>query len=345
MSYFCIGLVRGYSAPAIPSIKEIDFDLLPTKDIASGASKIWLIKRKILFQLHKLAKLFFQIGSIAPAGAFAGSLVAGPLMHFISRKYTILTAATIWVISWILIASATYWPVLLAGRVLSGFCVGLTLPSAQIYAITECTDPKIRGIIGSFPSIAMSGGILTCYILGSFLSWYNLALQINFKLAVFLTLIMITMPRSPVWLRSKNLKKEAEKSSRWLGLENIPESGRRSFPQKHASNENHHSWKTITSRPVLMPLTIGLTLLAIQQLSGIDSIIFFTVEIFRSSVSLIVFMVGFSFGFGSIPYLLMGEIFPAAQRSLLSSIAGSMNFGIMFLVIKTYHPLGTHNEQ
>lgn len=40
------------------------------------------------------------------------------------------------------------------------------------------------------------------------------------------------------------------------------------------------------SRPILMPLAIGLTLLAIQQLSGIDSIIFFTVEIFRSSGNL-----------------------------------------------------------
>lgn len=56
-------------------------------------------------------------------------------------------------------------------------------------------------------------------------------------------------------------------------------------------------------------------------------------------VSLIVFMIGFSVGFGCIPFLLMGEIFPSAQRSLLSSIAGSVNLGIMFVVIKTYHPL------
>lgn len=55
--------------------------------------------------------------------------------------------------------------------------------------------------------------------------------------------------------------------------------------------------------------------------------------------SLIVFMIGFSVGFGCIPFLLMGEIFPSPQRSLLSSIAGSVNLGIMFIVIKTYHPL------
>lgn len=50
-------------------------------------------------------------------------------------------------------------------------------------------------------------------------------------------------------------------------------------------------------------------------------------------------MFGYSIGFGSIPYLLLGEIFPAKQRGLLSSIAGSFNLGVMFIVIVTYHPL------
>lgn len=75
-----------------------------------------------------------KIGSIPPSGAFFGSIVAGPLMHYIGRKYTILTAAPIWAISWIMIANATNWQYLVAGRMLSGFCVGLSLPSAQIYA-------------------------------------------------------------------------------------------------------------------------------------------------------------------------------------------------------------------
>lgn len=50
-------------------------------------------------------------------------------------------------------------------------------------------------------------------------------------------------------------------------------------------------------------------------------------------------MVGFSFGFGSIPFLLMGELFPTKQRGILSSVAGSFNLLIMFIVIITYHPL------
>jgi facilitated trehalose transporter len=56
-------------------------------------------------------------------------------------------------------------------------------------------------------------------------------------------------------------------------------------------------------------------------------------------VSLMVFMIGFSIGYCSIPFLLMGELIPQRQRSFLSSIAGSLNLGIMFIVIKTYHDL------
>lgn len=50
-------------------------------------------------------------------------------------------------------------------------------------------------------------------------------------------------------------------------------------------------------------------------------------------------MVGYSIGFGCIPYLLLGELFPAQQRSVASAIAGSFNLGVMFVVIKTYHYL------
>lgn len=35
----------------------------------------------------------------------------------------------------------------------------------------------------------------------------------------------------------------------------------------------------------------------------------------------------------------MGELFPTKQRGILSSVAGSYNLLVMFVVIVTYHPL------
>lgn len=43
------------------------------------------------------------------------------------------------------------------------------------FQIGECVDPKIRGILGSLPSIFMSLAILTSYIIGSLVKWDILA--------------------------------------------------------------------------------------------------------------------------------------------------------------------------
>ncbi|XP_053685630.1 facilitated trehalose transporter Tret1-2 homolog [Sabethes cyaneus] len=390
LSYFCIGLVRGYSAPAVPSMNEINPGLLPDKNIASWVS------------------------SIPPFGAFFGSLLAFPLMHIIGRKYTVLLTSPVWIAAWVMIAVAEDWKTLLIARMLSGFGAGLTLPSAQIY-VSECSDPKIRGVIGSLPALSMSVGILVTYILGKYIEWRLLA-WVCCGAACFLFIAVICCPQSPVWLKTKKRYEKAHHSAKWLHLQGFTFDPNAQDIQKAAVNgamterkERPHSRKALCRRVVLMPLGIGLALLSIQQLSGIDAVIFFTVEIFRSAgssldghlatiivgtvqvlsnfsalfvvdragrkplliisgvimslamasmgaafhlnsigntcfgylpvVSLITFMIGFSLGYGCIPFLLMGELFPTAQRSLLSSLAGSFNLAVMFVVIKTYHPL------
>lgn len=47
--------------------------------------------------------------------------------------------------------------------------------SNPLSKVSECTDSHIRGVIGSFPALAMSAGILMSYILGDFLNWNQLA--------------------------------------------------------------------------------------------------------------------------------------------------------------------------
>lgn len=51
---------------------------------------------------------------------------------------------------------------------------------------------------------------------------------------------------------------------------------------------------------------------------------------------LITFMIGYSVGFASVPYVLMGEILPRASRNLLGSISTGFNLLNTFLVIKLF---------
>lgn len=97
----------------------------------------------------------------------------------------------------------------------------------------------------------------------------------------------MAMPESPVWLRSKKRYKEAEEAVAWLKLPPTPiivsEKVEMELKQMNKSEDNAPQKSIYFTRPVIMPLIIGLTLLVLQQISGIDSIIFFTVEIFRAS--------------------------------------------------------------
>lgn len=271
-------------------------DLLPTKAIWSWA------------------------GSIAPFGGFIGSILSAPLLHFVGRKHTVCIASPVGAIAWAIVATSHSWHWLIAGRILSGVCAGLCLPSAQIY-VTECTDARIRGVIGSFPSMAMSAGILVSYVLGCFMPWHTLA-WVSCGVALSVAVAVGFLPQSPTWLgASAKREKRAARSRKWLKLERgivltattatattttvqpvemlaLKGGGddgdvdtlrftnfEHDEPEAISDERAAYSWAVLLSGPVLRPLGIGLTLLLIQQFSGIDAVIFFTVDIFRASGS------------------------------------------------------------
>lgn len=72
-------------------------------------------------------------GAIPPVGALIGSLVSGPMMQVLGRRKTVLVASPLWAASWIVLATAQNYAVVLTGRICTGFCVGLVLPATQVY--------------------------------------------------------------------------------------------------------------------------------------------------------------------------------------------------------------------
>ncbi len=58
-------------------------------------------------------------------------------------------------------------------------------------------------------------------------------------------------------------------------------------------------------------------------------------------IGLNIFMVGYSVGFASVPFVIMGELFPNRYRNVLSSISSSFNLTNTFLVIKLFTNLQT----
>jgi len=82
----------------------------------------------------KLTIAFFPFsGSVPPIGSVFGSLAAGPLLAILGRKWTLALISIPYSIGFLLIGFATHPSVMIVGRIVKGFIIGVATPSAQIY--------------------------------------------------------------------------------------------------------------------------------------------------------------------------------------------------------------------
>ncbi|KAG8228525.1 hypothetical protein J437_LFUL008982 [Ladona fulva] len=185
-----IGFSSAYTSPALASMTEKGSTLQVTEQEES-----W-------------------IGGLLPLSALVGGIIGGPLIESLGRRNTILGTAVPFVISWLLIAMASNVGMVLGGRAIAGFCVGIGSLSFPVY-LGETIQPEVRGTLGLLPTAIGNIGILLCFVVGSYLNWSNLAffgatLPIPFLICMFL------IPETPRWYISKNRTKEARKALQWL---------------------------------------------------------------------------------------------------------------------------------
>lgn len=86
-----------------------------------------------------------------PLAGLAGGCLGGPLIEYLGRKNTILATAVPFIVSWLLIACAVNVGMVLAGRALSGLCVGIASLSLPVY-LGETVQPEVRGTLGLLPT-------------------------------------------------------------------------------------------------------------------------------------------------------------------------------------------------
>ncbi|KAK3687154.1 general substrate transporter [Podospora appendiculata] len=86
------------------------------------------------------------INSTFSGGAVFGSLMGGFTMDRFGRKMTIMMGALICLLGAILQAAAQNLAMILVGRIIAGWAVGLLSMAVPVYQ-SECAHPKIRGLI------------------------------------------------------------------------------------------------------------------------------------------------------------------------------------------------------
>lgn len=154
------------------------------------------------------------VGSFLAIGAFLGALPAGVLAEKIGRKYTTMSLALPYLLSWALIIFANGAGMLYAGRFLIGISTGASCVVAPMY-ISEFAEISIRGALGAFFQLFLTVGILFVYAIGPYVSWVLLSVMC----AVFPALLIVAMfivPESPTYLVKTGRRSEAAVALKWF---------------------------------------------------------------------------------------------------------------------------------
>jgi len=261
---FGLGTVLAWSSPAIPDLREGDSKLGNITD----SDESW-------------------IGSIINLGAMTSGPITGIFIDSVGRKTSMLLLSAPFVLGWLLVAYAQNLAMMLCGRFIIGFCGGSFSLAAPVY-IGETSEDSIRGALGSGFQLMVVTGILFVNVLGSFVSWQWLSLICGFVPLIFLV-AMIFVPESPRYLLTKGKTAEASQALCWLrgktSATDVEDELRIIEMSVNESLSQKTTLKDLLQPHYLKPTVILLGLMLFQQLSGINAVIFYTVQIFKDAGS------------------------------------------------------------
>jgi sugar porter (SP) family MFS transporter len=244
-----------------------------------------VISGAILFiktQFHLSSTMEEIVVSSVLVGAVFGATLGGALTDRFGRRSLILLAALIFAAGSIgnALAPSVSW--LIAFEVVSGVAIGISSFLAPMY-IAEVVPARVRGALVAVNMLAITTGIVTAYLTDYALAG-NKDWRMMFGLgaipAIGLLIGMLSLPDSPRWLIKKSRIPEAKKALDRLRMPQEVDQEVRDIQQ--SMTEQAGNWKTELLRPAIeMPLIVGIGLAVFQQLSGINTVIYYAPTIFK----------------------------------------------------------------
>ncbi|KAM0722588.1 hypothetical protein Q7P37_002029 [Cladosporium fusiforme] len=149
-------------------------------------------------------------------GSWLASLCSGFLSDILGRKTAIQVGAVIWVIGSIITAASQNIAMLIVGRIINGFCVGICSAQVPVY-ISEIAPPSKRGRLVGAQQWAITWGIMIMFYISYGCSFIDgpAAFRTPWALqmipAIILFFGMIFLPESPRWLATKDRWEECER--------------------------------------------------------------------------------------------------------------------------------------
>jgi sugar porter (SP) family MFS transporter len=225
--------------------------------------------------------------AIALAGAAIGAAMAGYLSDRAGRRSVIFFAGLLFIAGAILSAFAQDVTVLLIGRFLVGLAIGVASMLTPLY-LAEISPASDRGAIVSLNQLCITGGILISYLVGFALAditnGWRWMLALGAVPGVILSTGMLVLPESPRWLAGRGRMQDAERVLRHLRGDGDV-SAELSALRTDLLREDQRltSARHLLAPRLRRPLIIGIGLAMFQQITGINTVIYFAPTIFQSA--------------------------------------------------------------
>ncbi len=220
------------------------------------------------------------------AGAAVGALLGGRLADLFGRRTLLIITALIFAAGAILCAAAISAAVLFAGRVIVGLGIGLSSGTVPVY-ISEVSPPDARGWTVSLFQLSITIGILLAYLVDYAFANVGQGWRWMFGLSVvpaaIFALGMIYLPESPRWL-VRGGRHDAARAilSRVRATPDV-DAELQEIELSSSQGPEHGNWRDLLSRSLRPALIVGIGLAIFQQITGINTVIYYAPRIVQSA--------------------------------------------------------------
>jgi SP family galactose:H+ symporter-like MFS transporter len=219
--------------------------------------------------------------SIVLVGAMLGAIAGGSIADRIGRRATLLWGGGIFLVASLLAPASPNAATLIVARALLGIAIGFTSVTAPVY-ISELAPPQSRGRLIGLYQFALTVGIALADLVGYWFAGQH-AWRLMFGLgaapAALFVVLLLTLPESPRWLFAQNRITEAQS----VLSSYTDEAGARLLIEDiHSALDLkvEKRWSALWSPAVRLSLLIAVGFTVLQQVTGINTIIYYGPRIF-----------------------------------------------------------------
>jgi sugar porter (SP) family MFS transporter len=219
-------------------------------------------------------------------GATVAAAFAGAVSDAFGRKWVIIVVALLFVVGALGSAAAPSLTVLLAARTVVGVAIGVASMLTPLY-LAEMAPKERRGFVVSLNQFCITFGILVSYLVdyaftGVVGDW-RWMLGAGAVPGLVLFLGMLLLPESPRWLAGRGRLDAARAALRRMRENQDVEPELAELRRDTVGDNGHTPWSALLAPGTRRPLIIGVALAVFQQVTGINTVIYYAPSIFQSA--------------------------------------------------------------